>query len=112
MKHTQTPWHTGRDLWKVDVFDRNGFQVVTQNALPISERYYYGELGDGHWGNIPESHIERPDEEQSANAAFIVRAVNAHEPLVKALTRLMKVGRLANADDYEIARKALDRTLG
>lgn len=35
------------------------------------------------------------------------RVVKQREALKKALVRLMKVGRLANGDDYELARVAL-----
>lgn len=62
--HTPTPWH----------LEKSGY---TQTSV-----YIYSEIGK------PLAHTVTPDfglDEQEANAAFIVRAVNSHDTLVDAI---------------------------
>lgn len=79
-KHTPTPWGFNRHSGPRDVTIKRDHFVV---GAPIK-----GGGGDGVaivFG--PERGNESPSD---ANAAFIVRAVNAHDALVEALTRLAK----------------------
>lgn len=75
-KHTKTPW-----VATVEVSDCGGWKSPEQ-LVTISS----GETIVAHYAA---SYCEFPsDEENTANAAFIVRAVNAHEGLVRALASI------------------------
>ena len=75
MAHTPTPWGKRRALRPVDgEYDCGIWAEIEDRPHVIAE--CYGRVSD----------TIRPDAE--ANAAFIVRAVNAHEALVEALNRL------------------------
>jgi len=89
---TPTPWH-------FEELDRRpdgcGYLRCAADNLEIS---HHGDMG-------------RSREENLANAAFIVKAVNSHDKLVEALKEIAEVTRLYRCDDpdfvVEIAREAL-----
>jgi hypothetical protein len=81
-KHTPTPWH------------RAGDYIVSEDEIAVAE-------------------ITNPclaSQTEDANAAFIVRAVNAHEALVRALRELIEAAEEDGRPDrpcVRVARAAL-----
>lgn len=79
--HTPTPWERSK------VYDEDDFQGEPQPtvdifvALPDSYAYAYACVAELHCSAKGPVAVERME----ANAAFIVRAVNAHDALVEAL---------------------------
>jgi len=65
-QHTPTPWHTGEGKAERIIYAADGFAVADATV-------FHG------------LHVESP----TANAAFIVRACNAHDELVAALKGLL-----------------------
>lgn len=105
ISRTPTPWEV------IPSTEHHGPYIVSPYGSTLADLYVMSNpsaLSVRNGGDSKPIHFPDAD----ANASFIVRACNAHDHLVNALTRLMKVGKLANAADYEVARKALDRALG
>jgi hypothetical protein len=96
MEHTKTPWRVGR----------KGGAVVADEPVPemggSDDVEYYG----GHM--VAESLVPR-------NTAFIVRACNAHEQLVEALTMIRDADNDAERDGLQRipapARATIDAAL-
>jgi len=80
-KATPTPWE------EIDgqVFGADGFEIADPTQGPHLSKDYEALRPGAHWATTPDSHVERTEEEEKANAALIVRAVNAHDDLVEAL---------------------------
>jgi hypothetical protein len=70
MKHTPTPWHIGSKVPNF-IYARDGLDIIAQC----------------------DSANESTRAEENANAAHIVRCVNAHDALVAALDNLLNVDR-------------------
>ena|SRR3990167_4956815 len=68
MTHSRLPWK----LWELNIENEGG---VTIAVVHDSSEYPF----------LDEEHGAEVDAEAEANAAFIVRAVNAHDALVEAL---------------------------
>lgn len=95
-KHTSTPW---------ELFDRNGI-VAVRNPRTRSKK---SEIV--FWTGFDSSHFPK---QAKANAAFIVKAVNSHDALVKALQQISDTDRYPDHEDTaaelrEIARGALSQ---
>lgn len=78
-KHTPLPWrqdeeHPGK------IHGADGYEVLDAFGLHLHADY---DSSQGHWAAIPDSHRERTEEEEEANAKLIVRAVNSHADLVE-----------------------------
>lgn len=70
-EHTPTPWHTGSTINTELVMGfRDNVEVVISESDP---------------------EIDMPLDEASANAAFIVKACNSHDALVKALNGMVEM---------------------
>ena len=85
-KHTPTPWHHNEDLSLHEtqlIYGPDGYLVADCGRIQ-----------------------RRTKEETSQNAAFIVRAVNAHDDLVDALESFPDLhnGRVSETDLLEAAR--------
>lgn len=101
-EHTKTPWRVeqGTDLiWGAcNPYDQSTYGMGYSIARGVT----------ASWGK------RRPDmDEREANAAFIVRACNAHDALVAALTELQAMVKgecpsLLNEDSGGCARLDLD----
>lgn len=100
-EHTPTPWMWDSDLVKDDPFGRIRYRVVA-NGETITQLYYSSYAGG--------------PTNAEANAAFIVKACNHHEELVRALQFYAegshyKEGRgwdsQPTVEDGEVARAAL-----
>lgn len=78
-KHTATPWK---------IAGASGTAVYGATGNMVAAIY----------GDDPQC---RADERMIANAAFIVRACNAHDDLVKALQGLIRAGHSLNASSHE-----------
>lgn len=90
-KHTPLPWEHGRNLagtGTVSIRQHTGDAV----GYTTCERHGYGDKQD--------------DAEALANAALIVRAVNAHDDLVGVLMGILERASI-DADDGDLALKAL-----
>ncbi|MBA8886128.1 hypothetical protein FHW12_000319 [Dokdonella fugitiva] len=85
-QHTPTPWHTGEGKAERIIYADDGFAVADAAV-------FHGR------------HVESP----ANNAAFIVRACNAHDELVAALRRAVEAAeaRMPNATFLADARAAL-----
>lgn len=81
--HTPTPWHTDKDDPST-IFNSMGGYVTRIDGNAVQTR----------------AAIE-------GNAAFIVRACNAHDELVAALQRIQTLPESAGAHMQDIARAAL-----
>lgn len=84
MSHTPTPWHTG-GTGNLIVFAGDGYAVANATV-------FHGKQEDG---------------ESAANAALIVRAVNAHDKLVAAVRAYLSAQGDCDCDTCELARAAL-----
>ena len=97
-KHTPTPWR---------LVERNEkhFQILTDTKSQVLQKWEADNGKETTWGNVEVCELHGlyngsgpkhgPDmiygtDEAKANAAFIVRAVNAHDKLVSALERLVQ----------------------
>jgi len=90
MTHTRTPWG----------LDQNA--TGTQWMITVDG---YDDEGSHHRGVI--STLAITNEHSEANAAFIVRACNAHDDLVVALKSIIENTR-KYSDQWEIAKSAID----
>jgi hypothetical protein len=84
--HTPTPW----GLWSEEGVTKSGkhlFSVCRNNDGPGPRGFLGVHEDDGH-KCVAEARGDTP-EESFANAALIVKAVNAFDPLVSALERLI-----------------------
>lgn len=75
--HTPTPWEV----------DESGIQVDAANGSATSIAFCAGTRPGKNWSGTDYA----TKRHQQANAAFIVRACNAHEQLVAALRGLIKL---------------------
>lgn len=92
--HTPTPWRYCKT---------NGSPTSGQHMIAGSKPGYLAEIRDCGSGDV------------SANAAFIVRACNAHDELVAALRDIARTDRTTKtsaADLADIARAALAKAEG
>ena len=82
---TPTPWE------EIDgqVFGADGFEIADPTQGPHLSKDYEALRPGAHWATTPDSHVERTEEEEKANAALIVRAVNAHDDLVAVVAGLL-----------------------
>lgn len=87
-EHTPTPWRQNGGQIEIP---RMGLRVCTMHS---------GTIGDA----------SKSDIERLANAAFIVRAVNAHEVLVKALEALKSYFAVLEGQDWR--ERELDEQAG
>ncbi len=76
IKHTATPWKIRKDSFS----DR--LEIESSDGLAAIAKL----IGYGDATTTPR--VAKTHEEYAANAAFIVRAVNAHDALVNALRRI------------------------
>lgn len=93
MEHSPLPWTASTSSYELTntVVAADGFRVAV--------------LIDGN--------KERPPEEHAANAEFIVRAVNSHAELVKALEDLLTAHHHSRGDEYvDAAYAALQSAKG
>jgi len=110
-KHTKTPWHLGgQDSLEIRAAHPNGGDWANLLATVHAATARLADIrvsGGGGTAWLAES---------QANAAMIVRAVNAHEALVEALERIVNA-HAAMVDDFEeqvveIAKAALRAAKG
>ena len=88
MKHTKLPWHVGMKPGPM-IYGPKGEQIADMlEANGEADLFPYVE-------------------ENRANAAFIVRACNAHEDLVAALEKFVSAG-YGNSTDFRIQGEAYD----
>lgn len=110
-KHTPTPWRVDED-GDTDILDKDGFCIVSGEE-PFAILHGYAEkLNIPHWADSEAASREISEEESRANIAHIVRCVNSHEALVKALQRFVAYGdvfgyRKGEESPYEQACTAL-----
>ena len=78
-KHTNGPWKLGKGGV---VYGADGYEIVDTTQGPHLHESY-NDTHDGHWGAIPDSHIEREAEEELANAHLIAAAPDLLEAVEK-----------------------------
>jgi hypothetical protein len=66
-----------------EVYDGAGYRIADPTRGPHLHCDYNSD--DGHWANLPRAYIEREEDEEIANAALIVRAVNERDELIAVL---------------------------
>ena len=98
-KHTPGPWHVG-EVEEIDPEDsqENGINIMS------AEGYYIAGVIGGFSDGV-----------QEANAAFIVRACNAHDELVAALRAYVEnddIGARLRSQRFLNARAALAKARG
>lgn len=90
-KHTPTPWTLSQYT------NYEGFSIVSQDGECLAERWY------DKARTVPQNEVLK------ANAAFMVRAVNGHEALVEALTKIQIISaHMKSKRSYELNRVATD----
>lgn len=96
--HTPTPWKV------VSGTEHHGPYIETQHGRTIADLYFMG--GPSAGDPKPVWHM---DDEAEANAAFIVRAVNAYQPMLEALKEADEA--LKAVHEYFEVRKTLTLAL-
>ena len=82
-QHTPLPWHLGND--QTTVYGPDKYEIADPAQGPHCAQSYLEGDGKGHWATLPNGHREMAEEEEAANAAFIVRACNLHYEILEAL---------------------------
>jgi hypothetical protein len=93
MNHTPTPWSVDPDCF-LDVRGHDGLDVAIAITKEMNELVISAKTSG------PATRAQA-----MANAAFIVKAVNAHDQLVEALILIRKIGARADETDEECAEK-------
>ena len=100
-EHTQTPWQQGRLLsttvtreWDDDYREQKEYE---ESAL-VCVNFHASDEGRSRRIIAVATHM---DGNAGANAAFIVRAVNCHEELVKALKRIDEIAGFRGIKDID-----------
>lgn len=102
MSHTPTPWQVHiPDQRKVDRYQVEDRLIASADGKHIAETFQY----QNHANN-------EANGTSIANAAFIVRACNAHEGLVEALEACMYWSHLLPTDVQESVQSALRKAQG
>ena len=79
-EHTPLPWAEGRHPTKVQGPD--GFALADTAGVHLAFGY---DPEGGHWAGIAGASRDMDEAEEEANAAFIVRACNAHDEILEAI---------------------------
>lgn len=103
-KATPRPWME----YQGEIYGADDYRIADPTHGPHLHIDYTG--NNGHWANIPRSHTERDEDEELANAALIVKAVNLYDELVAALHEARRIlAKLADPDTGFVAAEARAR---
>lgn len=103
-EHTRTPW----EAQPFDAEEEDGVGIIGLRTDSNGVPYSNPTNGLVAWATLHPTELDAKDGTRAvANAAFIVKAVNSHDALVKALKQIAGLGEDDDDPEYEIARRAL-----